>query len=106
MGSNVGSHRRHVGSGKDSFDRDELIRVWCLRHLEIIGEAAGRVSEDTRNQQKAVPWKSIIGMRNILIHGYFDIDWEQVWNAVANDLPPLKESLNLVLKNFPERSGE
>lgn len=84
---------RHTQGGKEAFDSDELIRVWCLKHLEIIGEAAARISEDLRSQHPSIPWKSIIGMRNILVHGYFDVDWSQVWNVVEKDLSPLKAQI-------------
>jgi uncharacterized protein with HEPN domain len=81
---------RHTEGGREAFDRDELIRVWCLHHLETIGEACARLSESIRNSHDGVPWREIIGMRNVLIHGYFDIDWDQVWNAVQRDVPVLK----------------
>jgi uncharacterized protein with HEPN domain len=69
-----------------------------LRHLEVIGEASARLSETLRARHPDVPWREIIGMRNMLIHGYFDIDWEQVWNALERDLPGLRRALEVMLK--------
>ncbi|MEW6263783.1 MAG: HepT-like ribonuclease domain-containing protein [Thermodesulfobacteriota bacterium] len=89
---------RHIQGGRESFDRDELIRVWCLRHLEVIGEAAARMSEAFCSRCQNIPWREIIGMRNTLVHGYFDIDWDQVWNAVENDLPVLRREIEAILK--------
>ena len=69
-----------------------------MRHLEVIGEASARLSETLRARHPEVPWREIIGMRNMLIHGYFDIDWEQVWNALERDLPGLRRALEVMLK--------
>jgi uncharacterized protein with HEPN domain len=95
---------RHTLRNRDNFDRDELVRVWCLRHLEIIGEAAARISEALRLRYRNMPWREVIGMRNTLIHGYFDIDWEQVWNAVELDLPDLRQGIETILE--AESEGE
>ncbi|MFN2509688.1 MAG: DUF86 domain-containing protein [Chthoniobacterales bacterium] len=66
--------RRYTGEGRERFDTDELVRVWCLRHIEIIGEAASKLPTTVREKYSEVPWKSIIAMRNILIHGYDDVE--------------------------------
>ena len=63
------------------------MQIWCLKHLEIIGEAAARLTEATRAQNPTIPWRQIVGMRNILIHGYFDVNWNQVWNVVSFPRP-------------------
>ena len=58
-----------------------------VRALEVIGEAAGRVSEETRSSTPDIPWRAMIGMRNRLSHGYFDIDTEVVWQTVTSEFP-------------------
>jgi uncharacterized protein with HEPN domain len=83
--------QRHTEGGRTAFDDDELVQNWILHHLQIIGEAAARISEEFRQRHADVPWKGIVGMRNILVHGYFDIDKDAVWTAVEQDLAPLKE---------------
>lgn len=80
---------RYASKGKEEFEQNELVQIWCLKHLEIIGEAAARLTEATRAQNPTIPWRQIVGMRNILIHGYFEVNWNQVWNVVANELEPL-----------------
>ena len=64
-----------------------------VRALEIIGEAASKISEETRSAHGAIPWKAIIGMRNRLVHAYFDIDVRIVWVAVTEELPALLSQL-------------
>lgn len=64
-----------------------------VRAIEVIGEAASRVSDDTKAAHADVPWKAIIGMRNRLIHAYFDIDTETVWNTATAEIPVILPKL-------------
>ena len=98
--------REVVESAADS-TRDSLNdnRVWALglvKCIEIIGEAAARVGEETRSQCGQVPWKEIVGMRNRLVHVYFDIDLDQVWQAIVEDIPPLVAQLEEILATIAE----
>lgn len=93
----IAAIERHTRGGRSAFAQDELIQVWCLRHIEIIGEAASRISEPLRAIYPSVPWREIVAMRNLLIHGYFDVDWEEVWNVVDRDLQPLKKVVQKIL---------
>ena len=86
--------------GKQEFENEELIQNWIIYHLQIIGEAASRFNEDFRKQHANIPWSKIIGMRNILIHNYFEIDTEIVWNVVEKDLPVLKQNINNVIETL------
>lgn len=70
---------------------DELIQSAVLQKLSIIGEAAARLSDATRNDFPEIPWKEIIGFRNIAVHAYFSVDWRIVFVTVVDDLPLLKE---------------
>jgi uncharacterized protein with HEPN domain len=78
-----------------------LLDVQCqdsvIRRLEVIGEAARRVSEEGRTSLPGLPWKAMIGMRNVMIHEYDDVDLTVVWNTVKNELPPLIEALERVM---------
>lgn len=65
--------------------------------IEIVGEAAARTSDETQLQYPQIPWRDIIGMRNRLIHGYFDIDLDRVWDTVVDDLPSLIDELEDLL---------
>jgi uncharacterized protein with HEPN domain len=86
----IAAIERRRPARRAEFDQDELIQVWCLRHLEIIGEAAANVSPETRALAPEIPWRQVTGMRNALIHAYFAVDWNAVWNVVERELEPLK----------------
>lgn len=69
-----------------------------MKDVEIVGEAASRPSEAFRAEHPELPWKAIVAMRNRLVHAYFDIDREIVWNTVAMDLPPLITAVETLLE--------
>ena len=71
------------------FAQSELHQNAVIRPLEIIGEAARRVSQETRDAHSEIPWEQMIGMRHRLIHEYFRVNLATVWETVQNDLPPL-----------------
>lgn len=94
---------RYTAQGRSRFETDELIQSWFTRHLQIIGEAARLIPEDIRKLAPDVPWTKMIGMRHILVHDYFRIDTEIVWQVVSNELPLLKSSLQTVLRNLENK---
>lgn len=75
-------------SVKPTFPQDETRRRAFVRGLEIIGEATKRVPEDFRTKHPDLPWKQMAGMRDRLIHDYFGVDYEIVWDVVKNHIPP------------------
>ena len=81
----------------ETFENDLMRRAAVMRQLEIMGEAARRLSEETRLELSEIPWRQIIGMRNRLIHGYDEVDLAIVWDSVQNDLPPLIAQLEQVV---------
>ncbi len=88
---------RYAQRGRAAFDSDELLQAWVIQHLEIIGEACRGLSASTREAHPEVDWRRIVAMRNILTHGYFQIDRDVVWFAVQNDLPSLKAGIRAIL---------
>ena len=87
--------------GRSDLDQDRLWALGIVKCIEIIGEAASRVSPETRQCWPGIPWAQVIGMRNRLIHAYFDLDLDQVWNAVTEDLPALLADLQNILEPRP-----
>ena len=79
--------------GREYFYVDEMAQVWVIHHLQIIGEAVRGISSEFRAKKQEIPWSEIIGMRNVLIHHYFGIDRDAVWNVVEHDLPELKRQI-------------
>ena len=77
------------GKRREEFLKDTQCQDAVIRRLEIIGEAAGRVSAATTTKFPNLPWKKMVSMRNIMIHEYEDVDLGIVWDTVQNDLPPL-----------------
>jgi uncharacterized protein with HEPN domain len=96
----IAAIQRHALCDRMAFDGDELLQSWFLRHLQIIGEAARGLPDDIREQAPAIPWPQIIGMRNVLVHGYFDIDQDIVWDAVIRDVPSLKPAVERLLTDL------
>ncbi|HSS51698.1 MAG TPA: DUF86 domain-containing protein [Thermoanaerobaculia bacterium] len=93
---------KYAEQGRTVFEQDELVQVWTLHHLQIIGEAARSLEPDIRETFPEIPWTKIIGMRNILVHHYFEIDTEIVWSVVEKDLPLLKDQMQALLQSWDE----
>ena len=81
----------------EAFLEDVRLQDSVIRRLEIIGEAARRVSEPARLEYSHLPWREMVAMRNIVIHEYDNLDLTIIWDAVKNDLPPLIETLQQIV---------
>lgn len=77
----------------EQFKESKLHRNAVLKSIEIIGEAAARITKETRSANPQIPWKEIVGMRNRLVHDYFRVDLLQVWDVAQEDIPPLIDLL-------------
>ena len=86
------------GLDEQTFKEHSLVQDGVIRQIEIIGEATKHLSPDLQNKYPTIPWKDIAGMRNKLIHDYFGIDIEGVWDTVKEDIPNLKNEIILILK--------
>jgi uncharacterized protein with HEPN domain len=85
------------GRVRSDLDTDRALNLSLTRLLEIVGEAAARVSQATCTQHPQIPWPQIVGLRNRLIHGYDQVDFDVLWRIVQNDLPPLVTELRSIL---------
>jgi len=86
------------GISKEAFFQKELLQDGVIRQLEIIGEASRNLSDEFREDNPEIPWSQIIGMRNRIVHAYFNVDLEITWGIVTMDLPILKEYLITLLE--------
>jgi uncharacterized protein with HEPN domain len=84
---------------QDDFILDRKLHLAIVHLLEIIGEACNQVSDTVQKTYPHLPWKQIIGMRNRLIHGYFDIDLVIVWKTATEDIPPIIQQLEMIISS-------
>lgn len=90
------------GLSEDEFMRDEVLQRAFVRSLEIIGEAIKLVPNDLRSAHQEVDWKAFAGLRDKLIHHYFGVDYQLVWDVVVHELPALKPKLQNIISNSPD----
>lgn len=84
---------KSAGLGRDAFLADETLKRAFVRSLEIIGEAVKNLPESFRSQHPEIPWRLMAGMRDRLIHGYFGVDFELVWDVIESKIPDLRASI-------------
>lgn len=84
----------------NDFSKDDRTIDAVIRNLEIIGEAANKISETAKREIKNVEWYKIVGLRNVVIHEYFGVDINIIWQVIVNNLKPLKESIENYLKEL------
>ena len=82
------------------FISDVDLQDMIIRRLEIIGEAVKNLPQEFRQKHSDVDWQDSAGMRNALIHGYFQIDLTIVWDTVSNDLPPFKKQIEKIINEY------
>lgn len=85
------------GRIRTDLDSDRMLTLALVKDIEIIGEAASRISTDRRTRYPTIPWAQVIGMRNRLTHAYFEIDLNIVWEVVSHDLPLLVIELERII---------
>ncbi len=82
---------------RSNLDGNRVLVLAVVKTIEIIDEAASRVTVEGRAEAPGLPWQQIIAMRNRLIHGYFDVDLDIVWSTVQGELPPLIAELDAII---------
>ena len=91
-----------AGKTRQNLQKDRIRVLAIIKSIEIIGEAASKVTEEFKSENKYIPWNDIISMRNRLVHAFFDVDLDIVWQTVKSDLPDLIKALEKILP--PEKT--
>jgi uncharacterized protein with HEPN domain len=92
-----------AATSEEIFLNDEVLPAAVLHHLTVIGEAINRLSPELRERHPEVPWQQIVAVRHRIVHAYFDLDWQILWNAAMDDIPQLRKQINGILESeFPE----
>jgi len=84
----------------EEFEKKDIVVDAVLRNLEIIGEAATNIPEEIRKKYPEIPWNRVVGLRNVVIHGYFVVDLEIIWVIIREQLPELKDVLRKMMDRF------
>jgi uncharacterized protein with HEPN domain len=93
------------GQTREDLEKDRMRTLSIVKSIEIIGEAASKVSKKTWNKHPEIPWPDIVATRNRLIHVYFDIDLDRVLDTVIDDLPPLLAALEKIVLSPEKRKS-
>lgn len=85
------------GETKDTFIKNHVLRMAVVKWIEIIGEAANHISVETKSTAN-IEWNAIVGLRHIVVHEYFGINYDAIWNITQNDVPVLEQSIEKLIK--------
>ena len=97
---------RYAKRGRRVFEEDELIHTWMIHHIQIIGEAASKLTPAFQKTHQQVPWPQIVKMRHVLVHDYLGIDLGEVWAVIEGDLPVLKKQISGMIKPPTKRPSK
>lgn len=85
-----------VGRGREAFDKDEDVQIAVVHLIQIIGEAASGLSDDLMASHPEVPWRQIAAIRNRVVHGYFEVDLDILWDVALGDVPGLADQAQAI----------
>jgi uncharacterized protein with HEPN domain len=97
----IGVIEQYLPRDRAAFDSDPPLQSHIYRHLMIIGEAAWRLSEGLKLQCPQVPWRQIEGMRHIMVHDYFKVNWARVYETARDHVPVLRPQIESMLATLP-----
>jgi uncharacterized protein with HEPN domain len=92
---------RHLPGDRAQFDGNPFLQSHILRYVQIVGEAAARISHALKDQNPQVAWRQISGMRHVLVHDYFRVDWNIVFITASDDIPTLRPQIEAILSALP-----
>jgi uncharacterized protein with HEPN domain len=89
-----------INTNLKTFLANSMMRFACVKQIEIIGEAANAITPETKTLFTNLEWKQIIGMRHILVHEYFGVDFDLIWQVIIDDLPILREKIHSIINSI------
>ena len=95
---------KYASKGRKVFEGDELIQNWIVHHLQVIGKAAWAISSELKDEHDEMPWQQIVGMHNILVHCYFEVDTDLIRSVIEDDMPVLKQQVELIFTELEEET--
>jgi uncharacterized protein with HEPN domain len=95
-----------AATSEESFFGDEVLQAAVLHHLTVLGEAVNRLSPELRERHPEVPWRQIVAIRHRIVHAYFDLDWQILWDASRDEVPGLRKQISAILEDeFSEKDS-
>lgn len=91
--------REYTGCNRDSFYASRLVQDAVVRNLQMLAESTQRLSKAVKETEENIPWRAISGFRNVLVHGYLEIDLDAVWSVVEHDLPELAKATERMVRS-------
>ena len=85
-----------AGKGRQAFDADEDVQIVLVHLIQVIGEAASGLSDELTSYHPEVPWRQIVAIRNRVVHGYFEVDLDILWDAAVGDVPRLADQVRVI----------
>lgn len=92
-------------SSLEAFHADKFLRSHVLRQVQIIGEAAWRLPDEVKQKYPGTPWRRIVGMRHVLVHDYFQVNWDLLYTTARDQVPPLRAQAASMLRELKPPSG-
>ncbi|MFP4133793.1 MAG: DUF86 domain-containing protein [Halothece sp.] len=96
----IANIEKYAVRGEQVFFEDELIQVWVIHHLQIIGEASSVIPESFTHLHPEIPWQDMKDFRNLVVHEYFRVNLDTIWSITKDEIPDLKQQINQILSEL------
>ncbi len=84
----------------NEFEKNKMLKFAVIKNLEIVGEASNLITKKLKEKHPEIEWQAIIGLRHVLVHGYYQISNRIIWNTIQNDLKPFKNKIKIILNEI------